>query len=565
MKHKFHKFLCALLAVLVCVGFSGAGGPAALAAEASGTCGEGLTWSLANGTLTVAGTGPMQDYTEFTPAPWQPYMDSIQRVVVADGVTHVGSMALYHCTALTVAVLPASVISVGDLAFAGCISLAQISLPAVQTIGWGAFYDCLSLSGIVLPQTLTSIGEMAFYRCKSLGGIVIPAGVQSMGGSVFAYCDSLVSVRIEAPLTVLPYWTFYGCDALKELTLPDTVAEVENDALAQCPQLYYVDYGGSDEVKQEIAAQLSQPVLTSQGEVIHKDVVYTQSEGASVVTTTSTQVGVNDLTQGDGSGTHVGATVTDPSGWADVTQGVNDAINQGKQPTVDVQLQGDAVMPEGAFGSLADRDVTVNIHTDQNVDWQVVMGDQTADTLAGGQDLSVSITPNTSGRHDKTLGGAESYNVTLGKTTFNSTILFPLGSDTARRTATLYKVGLGGLQKLASVVVDDDGKAAFSLAGTDAGDYILALDVPEIDPQEVTVPQKLAPQYDITYGATLTDAYGNQYVLTGRVNKLGISATTLGIIVIGIMLGSALIIGIVMTAWNKRKLRAQQLAWQQKK
>lgn len=563
MKHKFHKFLCALLAVLVCVGFSGAGGPAALAAQtASGTCGEGLTWSLANGTLTISGAGPMQDYTEFTPAPWQPYMASIQRVVVADGVTHVGSMALYHCTALTVAVLPASVLSVGDLAFAGCYALAQVSLPAVQTIGWGAFYDCLALANLTLPPSLGVIGTQAFYRCSSLAGITIPASVYSMGNSVFTYCTGLVYVRMEAPLSVLPYWTFYGCDLLTELILPDTITTVESDALSQCPQLTWVDYDGPQETQDEIRRQLSQADPSVQNTGALPEVSYTQTGGASVTTSTTTDY---DETAGITTDTHVGATVTDPSGWADVTQGVNDAINQGKQPTVDVQLQGDAAMPEGAFGSLADRDVTVNVHTDQNVDWQVVMGDQTADTLAGGQDLSVSITPNTSGKHDKTLGGAESYNVTLGKTTFNSTILFPLGSDTARRTATLYKVGLGGLQKLASVVVDDDGKAAFSLAGTDAGDYILALDVPEIDPQEVTIPQKLAPQYDVTYGATLTDAYGNQYVLTGRVNKLGFGAGTLAVIVIGIMLGSALIIGIVMTAWNKQKLRAQQAQWQKQK
>ncbi len=563
MKHKFHKFLCALLAVLVCVGFSGAGGPAALAAEtASGTCGENVTWSLANGTLTVAGTGPMQDYTEFTPAPWQAHAASIQRVVVADGVTHVGSMALYHCTALTVAVLPASVLSVGELAFAGCTALAQISLPAVQTIGWGAFYDCLSLANLTLPQSLGVIGEKAFYRCRSLAGITVPASVYSMGSSVFTYCTGLVWVRIEAPLEVIPYWTFYGCDLLTDVYLPDTVQTVEADALAQCPALTWVDCDAPQDVQDEIRRQLAQSGGVIRESDTFTDVTYTPGSGASVTTTDTTTFN-EDASQSVT--THVGATVTDPSGWADVTQGVNDAINQGKQPTVDVQLQGDAAMPEGAFGSLADRDVTVNVHTDQNVDWQVVMGDQTADTLAGGQDLSVSITPNTSGKHDKTLGGAESYNVTLGKTTFNSTILFPLGSDTARRTATLYKVGLGGLQKLASVVVDDDGKAAFSLAGTDAGDYILALDVPEIDPQEVTIPQKLAPQYDVTYGATLTDAYGNQYVLTGRVNKLGFGAGTLAVIVIGIMLGSALIIGIVMTAWNKRKLRAQQAQWQKQK
>lgn len=41
-------------------------GPATVA---SGTCGDNLTWVLNDGTSTISGTGPMEDY-EYNSQPW---------------------------------------------------------------------------------------------------------------------------------------------------------------------------------------------------------------------------------------------------------------------------------------------------------------------------------------------------------------------------------------------------------------------------------------------------------------------------------------------------------------
>ena len=86
----------------------------------------------------------------------------------------------------------------------------------------------------------------------------------------------------------------------------------------------------------------------------------------------------------------------------------------------------------------------------------------------------------------------------------------------------------------------------------------MALDVKDVPKEEVRVPQKLASEYDITYGATLMDAYGNQYVLTGRVNKLGFGMGTLTLIVVGILVATAVVVGVVMTIWNKQKLKTER-------
>ena len=555
MKQYYNRILAVLLTALLCVSLLCVGAPPVAAAE--GTCGEDLTWVLADGRLTISGSGPMTDYTEYNMPPWLEHLDLIQRVVIEKGVTSVGDLAFYHCTALTTVSLPDTVLTLGELAFAGCTALYTVPLPAVQEIGWGGFYGCAALTNVVLPDTLRVIGDQAFYMCESLAGIVIPTGVESLGSSVFTYCDSLVYVRVEAPLETLPYWSFYGCENLDSLYLPDTVKTVEEGAVSECDSLYYVD-GGTPEAKKEIEKQLSQPNTRPNDPTTEKDVTYTQTDGAIITTTDNTLVGVPNGVEDPPSGTHIQATVTDPSGWSDVTGAIAGAVDAGKTPTVNVQLQGDTILPEGALGDLADKEVTVTIQTPGDVSWQVVLGDQTDGTHKGDQDLGITIEENTKNRYKNTIGDVPRYILTMGNSDLNATVSIPLGKGTARQTATLYRVKGGSLEKLTSVLVDNDGKASFRLGSIDKGKYLLALNVADIDPQEVLIPEKLAPEYDITYGSTLTDSQGNQYVLVGRVNMLGISLGTLTWIVVGILVGSGLLVGGIMLMWNKQRNRKYQ-------
>lgn len=553
MKQKLNRIISACVALLLCVGLFGM--VAMPASAESGTCGDNVNWTLENGVLTISGSGAMTAYTEHNMAPWLTYANRIQRVVVEQGVTNVGSMAFYQCEKITSVTLASSVKTIGSLAFVGCTNLRQVTMSSVERLEMGCFHGCLSLSNVILPQSLQYIGDEAFFRCKGLGGITVPKSVTYLGDRAFAYCDALASVFIEAPLTALPEWVFYGCNALSVLKLPASIADVGDNAVVGCDSLYHVDYSGSAAIMPEINKQLDAPITPGRSPGISKDVTYTQTENA-VITTTNTNIGGDTAMEDSEKGsTYVDATVTSSAGWSDVTQAVTGSVNSGKNPQVDVQLEGDTVVPEGALSDLADKDVTVTVQTQENVQWQINMNDQTADSLQGEQQLSATMTKNESVAYDKYLQGAESYTVTLGETSVNSTLMLPLGNETARQVATLYQKKGNKLEKLTSVIVDDQGRAAFSLAGTKEGEYVVALDVQSVSREEAVIPQALAKEYNITYGATLTDAYGNQYVLTGRVNKLGISLGTLTAIVLGILVGTAILVGVVMTIMNKQKNR----------
>lgn len=549
---QLNRILCAAVALALCVGLLSMAAPVS---ALSGSCGADLSWTLEDGVLTISGTGPMLRYTETNLPPWMEQAAQIQRLQVQAGVTRISDLAFYHCTNLTVATLADSVTEIGELAFAGCTALRQVTMGGVQRLERGCFYDCSALINVALPESLRYIGDESFFSCKSLGGITIPAGVEHLGNGVFTYCDSLAYADIQAPLTVLPTWTFYGCDALQQLYLPETVETVEQSALSECDALYHVDYGGSQTVKKELERQLAEPVTRPQGPKVDKDVTYTQTENA-IITTTDKNTSGGGNTAGDG--TYVDATVTGTQGWDDVSQSVNEVLEGGKTPQVNVQLQGEITIPGDTFTDLAGSDVTVNIHTPENVDWKIDLADQSKDVLDDQQDLQVTIEKNEPGKYSDTIQNAQSYTVTMGQTTMNTTVLLPLGSTAAGKTATLYVADGKTLQKLSSVYVDYDGKAAFSLAGTKAGDYVVALDVQNIPKQEVMVPEKMAGVYDITYGATLTDSQGNQYVITGRVNKLGFGLGTLTWIIVGVLVGSTLLVGIIMVMWNKQQKKAMQ-------
>ena len=105
-------------------------------AWAQNSCGDGLTWSLSGGTLTISktgtGTGAMPDY-DLQKVPWYDEMNNITSVVIGDGVTGIGQYAFFNCSNLASLTIGSSLQSIGVRAFSGCSKLASVNLPASVT------------------------------------------------------------------------------------------------------------------------------------------------------------------------------------------------------------------------------------------------------------------------------------------------------------------------------------------------------------------------------------------------------------------------------------------------
>ena len=129
MKKRILSFALALCFVFTLI-------PTAFAdsAPTSGECGENLTWTLEDGTLTISGKGEMWGYELIsdngsykTSAPWGECYSSIKSVVINDGITSIGRSAFYGCSSLTSVTIPDSVTSIGSSAFRGCSNLASVT------------------------------------------------------------------------------------------------------------------------------------------------------------------------------------------------------------------------------------------------------------------------------------------------------------------------------------------------------------------------------------------------------------------------------------------------------
>lgn len=88
------------------------------------------------------------------------------------------------------------VIEIGKFAFSGCNSLQNVVISnGVKTINYGAFTNCTSLKNIIIPDSVDFIGMKAFECCTSLKTITIPRGVQHIAGNILWGCDSFEEVK----------------------------------------------------------------------------------------------------------------------------------------------------------------------------------------------------------------------------------------------------------------------------------------------------------------------------------------------------------------------------------
>ena len=110
-------------------------------------------------------------------------------VTIPDGVKQVSGF----CNEFTVVTVkfPESVESIGNMGFAYCNSIKEISLHKnIKTINDKAFLWCQKLEKITLPEKLVTIGDEVFSDCSVLKEVTFPESVKTIGSRVFLRCVS---------------------------------------------------------------------------------------------------------------------------------------------------------------------------------------------------------------------------------------------------------------------------------------------------------------------------------------------------------------------------------------
>ncbi len=258
---------------------------------ASGAYGNNLTWTVdSEGTLILTGTGDMK-YIDGRDK-WD---RSIKKAIISDGITSIDDHAFFGYEELESVTLGKNIKSIGESAFDRCYSLRSINFPEsleridnyafvmtaleeiyipakLKSIGNGVFEYCMptkitvaagnasysSQDGVLynknktillkypggntrtsftVPDGVKIIDALAFMHCYNLQSVIMPDSVVSIGEAVF--CNggkNLQSITLSKNLTVIPYGAFATL-GLKEITLPEKITTIEEDAFWGCENL----------------------------------------------------------------------------------------------------------------------------------------------------------------------------------------------------------------------------------------------------------------------------------------------------------------------------------------
>ena len=217
------------------------------------------------------------------------YNESIEEVILPEGLTIIGQQSFEYCTGLKKMELPKSVTTLGYDAFYGCSGLTEFTLSenlTEDTVYSGIISGSTAISTIIIPagaqfvpenvaqhssvtefvveegnskyfskdgvlygydeegrQILISypkakegtsytvlegtveIGKDAFRSRESLEEIILPEGLEIIGQACFTYCKSLKKMELPKSVTTIGYDAFYGCSSLTEFTLSENLAK----------------------------------------------------------------------------------------------------------------------------------------------------------------------------------------------------------------------------------------------------------------------------------------------------------------------------------------------------
>ena len=258
-----------------------------------------ISWSYADGVLTISGKGKMPAFN-YGEAPWADMITEITAVVIEEGVTTLGRSSFHSATNLESVTLPESLWRIDAYAFYGCKKLKSVDIPeAVTSIGayafrksgvkdvtigitygWSAgaealtsvelegnaaamlknlyknawtrdteakpetvdpYYVAGGVCGNGVKWTLRYTDDTKTTMKLTISGQGAMTKFNTAGAPWYSYAMSIVEVEVQEGVTTIGRCAFLALKKLTKVTLPSTITAIEDYAFNTCWNLKEID------------------------------------------------------------------------------------------------------------------------------------------------------------------------------------------------------------------------------------------------------------------------------------------------------------------------------------
>ena len=164
-------------------------------------------------------------------------------VLMPSTITFIGRGAFMCCPGLTSLTIPSSVKTIGYYAFDGCNGLTSVTVNSGNTVydsrdNCNAIIETVTNTLIagcintVIPSSVSSIGDGAFAY-NNMTSIDIPNSVTSIGDRAFYWCDHLTSIDIPNSVISIGDYAF-NMVGLTDIVIPESVTSIGYAAFGCC-------------------------------------------------------------------------------------------------------------------------------------------------------------------------------------------------------------------------------------------------------------------------------------------------------------------------------------------
>ena len=359
----------------------------------------------------------------------------------------------------------------------------------------------------------------------------------------------------------------------------DSISEM---AFRGCDSLDTVYYDGSSRTAQEIDQIISDdvPAFESTGNVTSGNLTGTvisgnateNADGTITQQNTTVKRGENATVSTIVTNTHpedslsgeitadIVITVEGEDGWKEASDTLQDALKSvnetasslgstGNPANVTIYVKNTQVIDQNLIDNLAGRDVIVTIVTEDGSVWRFKGLDLETQTGAESYDLRFEVLAGTE-ELCEALKTEKCYVLRFeAPAQINAELLIRLDPQLAGQNATLFQAG-DVPARIQTTVIDNDGFAHFYLASVSSNvEYYIALNLQDAD-QDLVVPAEVQEAYGIN---EIVEPI--KYEITGVKSSWGMTFKQVTWIMVAVLVGCVVVVGVVMMALNKRKLR----------